>query len=154
MSIVSLLHDCRLLFFVYFLLYAQFLYDVDELAMAYVQEGSLSHLSKEQLQTEMIIHSDMKERIFNDCEKILTYGQNFLRSLVLKINGNDHSTVDSNGVSVCAPVAECLTEVEKRKVEWEGMWNERLNKLQKLADGGAQTLHSTSEVSTWGHCGI
>ena len=114
--------------------------------MAYVQEGSLSHLSKEQIKTEMIIHSDIRERVIKDCQDTVTFGENFLKWLASPLTGNDTITgeVDS---STGSPVAECLTEVGERKVEWEEMWKERLRKLQKLADGEAQAEHSTSEVS-------
>ena len=115
--------------------------------MAYVQEGTLSHLSKEQIRTEMIIHSDIRERVIKDCQDTVTFGENFLRWVVLPLTGNDDNTVGSDNASTCAPVAECLAEVKERKVEWEEMWNERLNKLQKLADGGAQAEHGTSEVN-------
>ena len=117
--------------------------------MAYVQEGTLSHLSKEQIKTEMIIHSDIRERVIKDCQDTVTFGENFLKWLVLPLSGDDDTTAGSDDASTCAPVAECLAEVKERKVEWEDMWSERLNKLQKLADGGALAEHSTSEIVQW-----
>lgn len=122
--------------------------------MSYVQEGSLSHLSKEQVKTEMIIHSDIRERVITDCNDTVIFGENFLKSLALPLNEQSaslSSTQDApegsaSAQSTCAPVAECLAEVKERKMEWEEMWNERLTKLQTLAYGGAQVEHSTSEV--------
>jgi hypothetical protein len=116
--------------------------------MAYVQEGTLSHLSKEQIKTEMIIHSDIRERVIQDCQDTVAFGENFLKWVVLPLTESDDATAGSDDASTCAPVAECLAEVKDRRVEWEEMWNERLNKLQMLADGGAQAEHSTSEVSS------
>ena len=116
--------------------------------MAYVQEGTLSHLSKEQIKTEMIIHSDIRERVIKDCQDTATFGENFLKWVAMPLTGSDDTTAGSDHASTSAPVAECLVEVKERKVEWEEMWNERLNKLQKLVDGGAQAEHSTSEVNS------
>lgn len=96
----------------------------------------------------MIIHSDIRERVIKDCQDTVTFGENFLKWVALPLTDKDDTTVGSEGEGVagCAPVAECLAEVKERKVEWEEMWNDRLQKLQKLADGEAQTEHSTSEV--------
>lgn len=114
--------------------------------MAYVQEGTLSHLSIEQLKTEMIIHSDIRERVIRDCQDTVTFGENYLKWLAAPpiAGADDAATAGSDAAG--SDAAECLAEVKERKVEWEEMWNKRMNKLEKLAGGEAQVEHSTSEV--------
>ena len=117
--------------------------------MSYVQEGTLSHLSKEQIKTEMIIHSDMKERVNKMFSDTVAFGERFIDWLKSPLIAKEDTTADSSTPAEklnCQPVEECLAEVKERKVEWEEMWEDRLKKLEKLADGGVP-VHSSTEVS-------
>ena len=96
---------------------------------------------------EMIIHSDIKERVLQDFSHTVKFGEDFLNWIQSPVIAKD----DSPGASLkdkpcCQPVEECLAEVKERKIEWEEMWEDRFRKLQKLADGEAPE-HSSSEVS-------
>ena len=116
--------------------------------MSYIQEGPLSHLSKEQLMTELIIHSDIKDRVNSDFSNTVSFGESHIHwivsALVVPEQDNDTNAATTSGRKT---LDECLNEVKERKDEWEDMWNGRQRKLEKLSQGESIEEETTFEVS-------
>ena len=111
--------------------------------MSYVQEGPLSHLSKEQLKTELILHYDIKEKIPSDYLDTVSFGERYIHWIVSPPDGHQ----EESDVVHSRPLEECLAEVKERKEEWDEMWQDRLKKLEKLSQGEIEEEQSSFEVS-------